>query len=70
MGMVVDRYSSKYQQFLIAGDVNMQEGNVRLDDFLNEYNAKNMVKEPTCFKSTENPSCIDLFYHKQLQKFS
>ena len=23
--------------------------------------AKNLVKEPTCFKSVNNPSCIDLF---------
>ena len=23
-------------------------------------NAKNIVKEPTCYKSLSNPSCIDL----------
>ena len=25
-----------------------------------EMNAKNIVKEPTCYKSLSNPSCIDL----------
>ena len=25
------------------------------------YDLKNLVKEKTCFKSVENPSCIDLF---------
>ena len=25
------------------------------------HSAKNIVKEETCFKSIENPSCIDLF---------
>ena len=28
--------------------------------FLFEMNAKNIVKEPTCFKSLSNPRCIDL----------
>ena len=31
-----------------------------LSQFLFEINAKNIVKEPTCFKSLSNPSCIDL----------
>ena len=30
-------------------------------DFLFHYNAKNLVKENTCFKSIDNPRCIDLF---------
>ena len=29
-------------------------------EFLNAYNAKNIVKNKTCFKSNENPSCVDL----------
>ena len=28
--------------------------------FLFEMNAKNIAKEPTCFKSLSNPSCTDL----------
>ena len=28
--------------------------------FLFEMNAKIIVKEPTCFKSLSNPSCIDV----------
>ena len=26
-----------------------------------EYDAKNIVSEKTCFKTKDNPSCIDLF---------
>ena len=26
-----------------------------------KHNSKNLVKSKTCFKSLENPSCIDLF---------
>ena len=28
---------------------------------MNEHNIGNLVKEKTCFKSSTNPSCIDLF---------
>ena len=30
-------------------------------DFLNDHSLKCLIKEPTCFKNAENPSCIDLF---------
>ena len=67
IGMVLDMYSS-HDKFLIAGDVNIKEGGVCLDDFLDEFHAKNLVKEPTCFKNPDNHSCVDLFitnkYHK------
>ena len=32
-----------------------------MQEFLEAFGAKNLVKEDTCFKSMENPSCIDLF---------
>ena len=32
-----------------------------LSQFLYEYNAKNIIKENTCFKNALNTSCIDLF---------
>ena len=39
-------YYNSYDQFLIAGDLNLQEGrNVILDDFLDEFQAKNLVKD-------------------------
>ena len=39
----------------------MDRGEEVLEDFIFEHNLKNLVKEGTCFKSRENPSCIDLF---------
>ena len=32
-----------------------------MQEFLNNFSAKNLVKDYTCFKSLDNPSCIDLF---------
>ena len=31
-----------------------------MSEFCLDYNLKNLIKEPTCFKTPENPSCIDL----------
>jgi len=68
MGFALDVYSS-YDKFLIAGDLNVQEGQECLDDFMDEFHAKNMVKEPTCFKNPENPSCIDLYITNSYRSF-
>ena len=32
-----------------------------LRNFCDLYQLKNLVREPTCFKNPDNPSCIDLF---------
>ena len=57
----IDFYSKTYDNFFIAGDFNCQETEPILSEFLNVNSAKNIVKEEACFKSIENPSCIDLF---------
>ena len=41
--------------------ISMQKKKCCLKEFLYEYKAKNLVKQNTCFKSINNPSCIDLF---------
>ena len=46
---------------MLVGDFNAEESEPYLSQFLYEYNAKNIVKESTCFKNVLNPSCIDLF---------
>ena len=56
----LDKYSS-YEKVLLAGDFNMDSEEEILEEFLFEQDLKNLVKEPTCFKSVDNPSCIDVF---------
>ena len=60
IGLALDIYSG-YDKFLIAGDFNVQVGEPSIDEFLDDFGAKNLVNDLTCFKSTDNPSCIDLF---------
>ena len=56
----LDKYSS-YEKVLLAGDFNIDYKEEILEEFLFEQNLKNLVKEPTCFKTIDNPSYIDLF---------
>ena len=68
VGLALDVYSN-YDKFLLAGDFNTEEEHEALKSFLFERNAKNLVKEKTCFKSITNPSCIDLFVTNSPQSF-
>ena len=61
IGKTIDKYSKHYDKFLLVGDFNAEDTEPCLSQFLYEYNAKNIVKENTCFKNALNPSCIDLF---------
>ena len=69
IGSALDNYTQYYDNFLLAGDFNNQESTICLRDFLEEYEAKNLVKESTCFKSVSNHSRIDLFLTSISHKF-
>ena len=50
VGLALDVYSN-YDKFILAGDFNMEVDLTYFSEFLNQYQAKNLVKEKTCFKS-------------------
>ena len=54
---------------MLVGDFNAEESGPCLSEFLFEMNAKNIVKEPTCFKSLSNPNCIDLIITNTFSNF-
>ena len=68
IGLALDVYN-KYDKFLLAGDFNVEDTNDCLKDFLFQFNAKNLVREKTCFKNPENPSCIDLLLTNSNRSF-
>ena len=55
----LDFYNSKYEKYILIGDLNCEPSDSVIRDFMNINNLSNMVKDPTCFKSN-NPKCIDL----------
>ena len=59
LGLALDHYSENYDNFMFLGDFNMTETEEKLKHFLDLYSLKNLVKEPTCYKS-HTPKCIDL----------
>ena len=65
----LDIYMNKYDNILFLGDFNSETSENYLNDFCNAYNLRKMVKEETCFKNPENPSCIDLFLINRRQCF-
>ena len=50
IGFAMDIYSN-YDKFLIAGDFNVQENESCVKHFLEDFDAKNLVKDSTCFKN-------------------
>ena len=60
VGRSIDKYSN-WDNFLLAGDFNAEEWEPCLKSFLFEYDIYCLVKDKTCFKNHDNPSCIDLF---------
>ena len=51
------------------GDFNAETNEPAISDFCEIYNTKNIIKEKTCFKIPENPTCIDLILTKGPRSF-
>ena len=61
IGRALDIYTQNYDKIVLAGDFNAKGKEIILHNFMDLYDLQNFVKENTCFKSVENPSCVDLF---------
>ena len=57
----LDTYRQTYDRFILIGDFNLNETDPLMSEFLHNNDSKNLVKENTCFRNPNNPSCIDLF---------
>ena len=55
----LDFFSSKFENFMLIGDLNCETDDNTLIDLMDSYNLVNLVKDPTCYKSSR-PRCIDL----------
>ena len=62
-------YSSCYENFMIIGDFNVEANNRAMSIFCDTYNLKNLIKEPTCYKNPNKPSCIDLMLTNKPRSF-
>ena len=50
---------------MVLGDFNVGMHNSDKMVFCDtSYELKHLIKEPTCYKNLENPSCIDIIFDK------
>ena len=52
--------SSKYENFLIIVDFNCEILEESIFNSYRIYNFNNLINDLTCYKNSENPTCIDL----------
>ena len=69
MSKVLDLCISQYDNIMLLGDLNVESSDPVLNDLCSVYNLFSLVKEPTCFKNPDNPSCIDLFLTNRPRSF-
>ena len=60
LSLEIDQHLPNYENLLMLGDWNSAVTEKEMSNFCEMYNLENLIKEPTCFKSMENPSSIDL----------
>ena len=54
-------YLSSFNRYILMSDFNSEPHETFMSYFMELCIFKKIVKLPTCFKNSENPSCIDLF---------
>ena len=54
---LIDTYS-RYENVIVLGDFNLEPGDKALSSIIQDHDLYNMIKKPTCFKSS-NGRCID-----------
>ena len=69
MGKNIEQFYTKYENFLMIGDFNLNENDSSLYQYMQEFNLENVVKVPTCFKS-DSPTCIDLILTSDKRKLA
>ena len=60
---------ANYEYIFLTGDFNVEFQNHFLKEFCDLYNLKTLIKESTCFKNPENPTCIDLTLTNSYRSF-
>ena len=64
-----DTYYGKYENVIFLGDFNAGIEETTMKSFCESYNLTSLIKQPTCFKNPEKPSCIDLILTNRPKSF-
>ena len=69
LGPILDHHMCKFDNVILLGDFNCESTELSMNDFCTIYNLKNLIKDPTCFKSPLHPSSIDLILTNKINYF-
>ena len=69
LSLCLDKFTQQYENIILMGDYNCDPNHTEMADFCEIYGLKNLVKEPTCFKSVEKPTLIDLILTNKPKSF-
>ena len=65
----LDKLLPEYENLFMLGDWNSSVEETEMSDFCDMYMLENLIKDPTCFKNLENPSCIDVILTNKKSSF-
>ena len=65
LNSLLDEHSKKYENFFFIGDFNVNTSDSSMKEFCSLNGLKNLINEPTCYKNSEKPTCIDLILTNQ-----
>ena len=67
MSKLLDQYS-RHDNVVVLGDFNLEPDDIALSSLINDHGLYNMIKHPTCFKSSRG-RCIDLIFTNRKHSF-
>ena len=56
----IDFYSKSYENIILIVGFNVEISDSHVDSFCTISHLKSLIKEPTCYRNPEKPTCIDL----------
>ena len=69
VGIHLDNLIGNYDNLILIGDFNSEMKEEQMRDFCEIYNLQNLIMEPTCFKSVQNPTSIDFILTNKSTSF-
>ena len=61
--------NQKYDNVILLGDFSNEPEEKSMSNFLDTYHLKNIVKQKTCFKNPDRPTCSNLILTKSSRSF-
>ena len=65
----LEQYYERHDNIVVFGDFNSSGSDPFFDEFMINFDLTNLIKVPTCYNYSENPSAIDLILTNRIHSF-